>query len=448
MSDHRIERVDNGEWALVASLLLAGVGIAVASPILVAGATVPLWYGVSAAFGGRPHLRISTRRIVTPSSVDRTDAMARHGDGSDAGPVSADPGDTVTVRTTVRNTGAETVVDLRVVDGVPEALSVVSGTPRLCETLEPGGEAVLEYELAVHRGEHVFADPTVRARNVTGTVAETWTERVVGDAEIRCLPTAETVPLGEGTNDYAGEVPTDEGGSGVEFYSVREYEPGDPVGSIDWRRYAGTRELATVEYRAERATRIVCVVDARSSQFAAATTERPPAAELSAEAAQRTADALIDEGHPTGVVGIADRRITTVPPDGDATTRRRIHDLLEAARRAEFTGQEGTRTAYGDPVDELPRTLPGEAQVYLFSSFADDEPVELIEGLRTRGYAVRVVSPDITAGPDDLETRLEALDRRNRLARARAVGARVVDWDLERPFGLVLSDALGEVTVR
>ncbi|MWV41396.1 DUF58 domain-containing protein [Natrialba sp. INN-245] len=448
MTDRRLERVDDGEWAFVASLLLAGLGVAVASPILVVGATIPLWYGVSAGFGTPPDVRISSRRTVTRRSGDAADEPRVREDGADAGFVSADPGDTVAVRTTVRNTGAETIVDLRVVDDVPDALSVVSGTSRRCETLEPGDEAVLEYELAVHRGEHTFGDLTVRARNVTGTVAETWSDGVGGDDEIRCLPTAETVPLGEGTNDYAGEVPTDEGGSGVEFYSVREYEPGDPVGSIDWRRYAGTRELATVEYRAERATRIVCVVDVRSSQFRAATTERPPAAELSAEAARRTADTLLDEGHPTGVVGIADRRITTVPPDGDTTTRRRIRDLLEAARRAEFTGEEGTRTAYGDPVDEVPRTLPGEAQVYLFSSFVDDEPVELLERLRTHGYAVRVVSPDVTAGPDALETRLEGLDRRTRLARARATGARVVDWDLERSFGLVLSDAVGEAGVR
>ncbi len=131
MTDRRLERVDDGEWAFVASLLLAGLGVAVASPILVVGATIPLWYGVSAGFGAPPDARISSRRILTRRSDDAADEPQAREDGADAGFVSADPGDTVAVRTTVRNTGAETIVDLRVVDDVPDALSVVSGTPAL-----------------------------------------------------------------------------------------------------------------------------------------------------------------------------------------------------------------------------------------------------------------------------------------------------------------------------
>ena len=352
----------------------------------------------------------------------------------------------MTVRTTVRNVGADPIVDLRVVDGVPDALPVVSGTPRACLTLEPGAERTLEYAVELRRGEHSFGEATVRTRDVAGTTAETWSASVAGDDRLRCSPVVDDVPLGEGTNDYAGEVPTDEGGSGVEFYAVREYEPGDPVGSIDWRRYAGTRDLATVEYRAERATRIVCVVDARDSQFRAATTDRLPAVDLSTTAAERTVEALVGAGHPTGVAAIDGRRLTTVPPGTDPGTRRQATDLLEAARRSDLVG--GNRPFRDDPMDVLPRTLPGEAQVYLFSAFVDDEPVDLVERLRARGYAVRVVSPDVTAAADDLETRLEALDRRNRLARVRATGARVVDWRLDRSLGLVLRDAVAEVSER
>ncbi|WP_440770129.1 DUF58 domain-containing protein [Natronorubrum sp. DTA28] len=441
MSEREIDRFGRGEWGLVAALSLAGIGIVVGSQLLVAAATVPLWYVVAAVVGTRQDATVRLRREL---AVD--DGADGESGGFDTGAddSSGDPGDTVTVRTTVRNVGSEPIVDLRVVDGVPEALSVVSGSPRACVTLEPDAEATVEYAVELCRGEHAFGDATIRTRDLTGTVAETWTANVAGDETVRCLPPVETVPLGGGTNDYAGEVPTDEGGSGVEFYAVREYQSGDPVGAIDWRRYAGTRELATVEYRAERATRIVCVVDARSSQFRAATTGQLPAIELSGTAAERTLEALVAGGHPTGVVGVHDRQLSTVSPGADPTTRRRAVDLLRATWGADSVGTTSARLRQGDPLETLPQLLPGEAQVYLFSSFVDDLPAELVEMLWARGYAVRVISPDVTTGSDDVATRLEALDRRNRLARVRATGARVVDWQLERPLGLVLHDAIGE----
>ncbi len=286
------------------------------------------------------------------------------------------------MRTTVRNAGSETVVDLRVVDGVPDALPVVSGSPRACETLEPLETATLEYEVELRRGEHAFDDATVRTRDLTGTVAETWTAGVEGDDALHCSPTVETVPPGDGTNEYAGEVPTDEGGSGLEFHAVREYEPGDPVRAIDWRRYAGTRELATVEYRAERSTRIVCVVDARPNQFRAATTERVPAVERSADAAGRAFEALVAAGHPTGIVGIYEQRLTSVPPGtGPATRQERRPCWTRCGCRL----RRGRRSQTGDPSAALLRSLPGDAQVYLFSSFVDDDPLELVEALRRAG---------------------------------------------------------------
>jgi hypothetical protein len=44
-----------------------------------------------------------------------------------------------------------------------------------------------------------------------------------------------------------------------------------------------------------------------------------------------------------------------------------------------------------------------------------------------------------------LATRLAGIDRDTRLAHARAAGATVVEWDLDRSLGLVLDRALGVV---
>ncbi|WP_226005345.1 DUF58 domain-containing protein [Natrinema salinisoli] len=437
MTGPTADRLDGGEWAVAATLSLAGLGIAVGSQLLVAAATLPLWYVAAAVLGTEPEAMIRVQRRVSVSD-DSSDGTATEG------PVSGTPGETVTVRTSVQNAGSDAILDLRIVDGVPDAIPVIAGSPRACVTLEPLEETTLEYEVELRRGEHAFDDATVRARDLTGTVAETWAASVAGDGAIDSSRIVETVPLGDGTNDYAGDVPTDEGGTGIEFHSVREYEPGDPVSAIDWRRYANTRELATVEYRAERSTRIVCVVDARSSQFRAATTANVPAVARSAQAAERTFETLVAAGHPTGAIAVHDNDLTTVAPGTDPATRRELSRLMDEIREPSNSIHLSYSRTETD-VTDLAGRLPGEAQVYLFSSFIDDEPTELVEGLRARGYAVRVVSPDVTAGADDVATRLAALERGTRLTRARTAGARVLDWDRDESLGVRLRNVTGEV---
>lgn len=445
--DRTVERLDRGAWGAAVALGLAGAGVAVGSRTLVAAATIPLCFVAAAALGTRPESAVRLARSI--SRRDPSDDPVVDGDGSeDDATVSGDPGEVLGVRTTVRNVGEEPAVDLRVVDGVPDALPVVAGSARACLTLDPGEAATIEYGIELRRGDHDFEEATVRSRDVTGAVVETWTADAAGDGTVTCVPTASEVPIGGGTDDYAGEVPTDEGGTGVEFHSVRDYEPGDPVGSIDWRRYANTRELSTVQFRAERSSRIVCVIDARPSQFREASNSHLTGAELSAEAAERVFERLVRAGQPTGVVGLYESDLSVVSPGTGAETRRRAADVIrEAARSSEPTSTLSWRRR-GIPAAELLGSVPGEAQIYLFSSFLDDEPLELVRRLRADGYPVRVVSPDVTGSAEGGGARLAALARRTRLARARWTGSRVVDWHLDRPLEVVLRRAVGEVSAR
>ena len=478
-ADDRLTEVESadGSWAVAAALAIAGISFFVGSPVLLAGATIPLWYTAVASLGGRPETRIAAHRALVLES-DAVDATRDTKDADDA--LSGNPGDVVTVRTTLYNAGDQPAVDLRVVDGVPDALPVVEGTPRTCVTLEPGEETTLEYGVELQRGEHEFAEPAMRGRSLTGATRIDWESPVAGGEQLVCSPAVANAPLGTGRNDYAGEVPTDEGGSGVEFHSVRDYEPGDPVRSIDWRRYANTRELATVEYRAERSTRILCVVDARSSQALSPAGSTLSALELCADAAERTAGRLLTEGHPTGVAAMYSRRASFVPPGTGSATREHVTGFLQTLSGDEDDVSVPSRELYDEPATAIPRVVPGETQVYLFSSFVDDTPLDLVERLRSQGYSVCVVAPEVSggahatpaggrsadeddpdistdsddpgvpAGDDDpcvtpLATRLAGIDRDTQLAHARAAGATVVEWDLDRSLGLVLDRALGVV---
>jgi len=458
-----VESVESrdAEWGVIVAVLLAGTGLVVGSPVLLAAATMPLWYVAAASLTGRPEAEFSVTRSLRLDGESRSGMTPGNSPDSESGSggmsgeqLSGEPGDVVSVRTTVRNDGSEPAIDLRVVDGVPEALPVVEGSPRACVTLGPGEETTIEYGVELQRGEHAFTATDLQVRDLPGVTRVDVAVRATGAEALRCSPAVEQPPIGGGRNDYAGEVPTSEGGSGVEFHSVRDYEPGDPARSIDWRRYANTRDLATVEYRAERSTRILCVVDARESQFRAPAGSTLSTVELCADAAERTVGRLLQEGHPTGTAAVYSGEITLVPPGTGSAVRERATDLLGTVTDGTRLSGTVVRRLWDDPATALPQALDGETQVLLFSSFVDDEPLDLVERLRSRGYAVHVVSPDVTGGLDgeragapldSLSVRLAGLDRENRLARARATGATVVKWGLDRSLGLVLDRAVREV---
>lgn len=431
-----VEREGDGGWAVALALLVLGAGIATGSPLLVALAIVPLGFVAAEGFDSAPEPAVALEREFVVGGEPVT------------GELTSDPGERVTVRLAVENTGSEPLVDLRVVDGVPEAVPVVGGTHRASLALGPGEIEVLEYEVELRRGEHAFGEAAVRSRGAGGS--ERWTERkaVAGGTALACRPYVDDVPIDDGTNDYAGEIPTDEGGSGVEFYSVRDYEPGDPIRSIDWRRYANSRELATIEFRAERATRVVCLVDQRKSQMRARSDQHLPALELSVAAARRTFESVVDAGYPTGMIGVNDRLQLVVEPGTGAEVKRRGNELLTSIRVRERSAGDHAEARWGSPTSLIPSLLPGEAQVVLFSSFVDDTPVSLVEQLRIHGYPVCVVSPDVASGREDTAGRLSAVQRRTRLSDVRGTGAQVVDWDVGEPIGLVLNEVVSEVSSR
>src|SRR5699024_11564845 len=102
-------------WMGVSAIaLLAGaVGILVREPGLLLVAVIGIALTAYAAFG----------RSGTPAPVDLVLERAV----SEERPA---PGDEVKVTVTVRNAGDTTLSDLRVLDGVPPALTVVDGTAR------------------------------------------------------------------------------------------------------------------------------------------------------------------------------------------------------------------------------------------------------------------------------------------------------------------------------
>ena len=421
--------------AAAGSAALATGGVASGEQVLLAAAVVPLVFVCYGALATTP-----------PAETVRVERSVR--------PDAPMPGESVRVDLTVTNPTEQPLPDVRVVDGVPDALRVTAGTPRGGFALRPSESATLSYSVVARRGEYAFDAPTVRTRNVSGTRYDTAAASVAGTARLSCEVGVDDVPLHEQTTGFTGQLPTDTGGTGVEFYATREYRTGDPPSRIDWRHLAKSGSLTTIDYRRQQAARIVVVLDARAACDIARRSGSPTGVDLGVYAAARVVGTLADADHQVGVAAVEDGasgpRIAWVEPSSGPELRARAERLFDGVLDASTgersvadggDGSPGGDGAGSDALTELRQRLGGDAQVLFVSPFVDDYPAEVAPTLSAHGHAVTVVSPDVT-GTDTAGKRMAAVEREVRLADVRDRGIPVSDWHPDVPLATALADAL------
>ena len=104
------------------------------------------------------------------------------------------------------------------------------------------------------------------------------------------------------TRVYAGHIPARTGGSGVEFFGVREYQQGDPLRWVNWRASARfTQKFFINEFEQERVADVGIIVDTRQrSQIVAESGET--LFEFSVQAASALADSFLKDGNRVGLL--------------------------------------------------------------------------------------------------------------------------------------------------
>lgn len=400
---------ETNRWTGVAgvTLLLLGAGVFTREASLVLAGAVGVSYAAYARHSDAPAAELDVRRTVD----DRLPS----------------PDDEVTVTVAVTNVGDVTLADLRLVDGVPDALEVTDGPARLATSLRPGASASFGYTVRVIRGEHVWDPMRAVTRDPSG--ANERETQLDHRTTLQCAPELDVgadLPLRGLTTQYHGRVPTDVGGSGVEFYATREYRRGDPLRRIDWNRRARTGEMATLELREERAATVVLVVDARNEAYLAPDPEGTNAVERNVEAAGQLFRALLDGGDRVGIAAMSSTDCW-LPPSAGSDHEARARELLATHTALAPTPSEGV--FYPSLwLRRLRRRLPNDAQVLLLSPMADRYPVRTARRLDAHGHLVTVLSPDVTVD-DTAGHRIARFERTERFRDLRGRGIRVVEWD-------------------
>jgi len=396
-------------WVGVAGLsfLTGGLGVATNTRPLLLAAVVGVTYLAYANVSSAPTPSLSVARQVSDPTPE--------------------PGDDVTVTVTVTNAGEQSIPDLRVVEQVPDALSVVEGPARAATALRPGATMTFSYTVTARRGEFDLDGLTAIVRNASGSEEREY-DLATEPTTLTCVPpvdATDAVPLHALTSPYTGRVATDTTGSGVEFASVREYQHGDPLSRLDWNRYARDGSLATMEFREERMATVVLLVDLRPAAYVQSGEDGPSAVERSIDATHRLFNSLLDTGDRVGIAALSEADIW-LPPGAGPTHRAEARHLL-ATHPALSATPPAERVYVRPALRLLAGRLPDDAQVVFCSPMADPAAAYVARRLHVRGHPVTIVSPDPTRR-DTVGRTLASVERSNRLSDLRASGLRVIDW--------------------
>ncbi|MFC7237491.1 DUF58 domain-containing protein [Saliphagus sp. GCM10025317] len=417
-----MSRVPRWQGAVVVALAICLLAVVLGAPALFVVAVVPLGYVLVGVSSGAPSTDLAVERTLD-------DDRPR-------------PGQPVSVTLSVTNEGDRVLPDVRVVDAVPEDVPVVAGSSAFATAIRPGETVSHEYEVLPPRGQYAFGTPRVRVRNLAASALETLEPDAGGDGSLTCETLLDSFAVRDRTIRFVGRTPTDEGGSGIEFYAAREYRHGDPINRIDWHRLARTGDLATIEHREERAVTMVFLVDDRAGVHRESRSGGPDSHDLTLYAASRGVLASLEDGNRTGFATLEDD--VWIDPGGGDDVRQRVDDAVgESAGDSALTGLAADG---GTLATDLDTRLPRNAQVVLCSPLTDDAAIGLVEQLRLRGRTVTVVSPDMTTSVSggDLSpgTAIAGIERRNRIDALRGLGSVVVDWDLADPLSVELARAI------
>lgn len=352
------------------------------------------------------------------------------------------PNSDVTVTMTITNRGSH-LEEVLVEDIVPVDLKIRFSHSRHLIRLPKDSSFTFGYTVSGPRGGYGFESVRVKVNDplrVTGREVQ-----IEARGQLFVFPPVTRLRhvaiQPRRTRVYAGTIPARVGGTGTEFFGVREYQPGDSPRVINWRVSAHQQDLLySNEFQQERVADVGIILDGRlrTNEFA----RGHSLFEFSVQAAAALTDALLMQGNRVGLLVYAALLRWTLPGYGKIQREKILFSLAHA--------RPGGSDVFAD-FQHLPtRLFPPESQIVLVSPLHEDDLMPLVY-LRAQGHQVLVVSPnpvkfELSYLPKnqnvELAGRVIHMERALLLKKIQRAGIQILDWDVAEPFDQVVKQRL------
>ncbi|MDA4112509.1 MAG: DUF58 domain-containing protein [Thaumarchaeota archaeon] len=347
-------------------------------------------------------------------------------------------GETTRVRLRVRNLGSRPVAMLQIRDRVHAELRGKNTHSGFSSSLKGGETRDFYYEVSANSfGVHTLGPVLLRVQDSTGlfeSEAElrSYSELIVFPETTERLGHLAIRP--RRTKSWPGEIVARRAGTGMDYYKIRRFMPGDPVKRINWRASArdaeGSDEFLVNEYTAEVGAEVLIVVDAGRAR--GEVPGRHPNVVYSVKAAISIAERLLHDRNRVGLLtaGENPRRIT-------AGYGRRQFDRIALSLLQLEPGESDIQLWVERSIHMF---FPNISQIIFVSPLVDASSKTAAAELTRNGERdVIVVSPNPvglakpgSGGPNSREwriaLRLAQIERGIDMDLLRSANALVVDW--------------------
>ena len=330
---------------------------------------------------------------------------------------------------------------LEVFDVIPKEFIVLRGSNHFYIALKHGEEAVVRYTLKCpKRGIYAFNEIKMRHYSHSFMLYE--------DRTIELYTTLVVYPSITPIEDFKlrasfpklfqGALTKRQRGFGNEFYSIRQYFPGDPFKSINWKAFSRTGNLMVNEYEREDINDIMLVVDARIQTALRNAVENP--IEHESRAAASLASFFIRRRDRVGLT-IYGERISILQPEGG---ERQLYNILNSLSAIRPGGDIPMKA-----VEELivPTFTPHSPIIFFTPLYKDSTITDSIRELIAHGFEVVIISPHLPmflGKVSPLDAKINAMHRGSLISELRYFGARVIDWKINVPLASAIE---GEVVI-
>lgn len=349
----------------------------------------------------------------------------------------------INMKLEIQNQALETV-HLFIDETRQAEMKIIDGQLSCWVTLQPGESTELNYSFTATRGNFSWKAIQAVATDPFGLIETRLLLPANATIQIRPqIKKFKAIPLRpHNTVHSPGSIPARLGGSGTDFFGVREYHPGDSLRTLDWRLTARhPRKFFTKEFEQEEIAEIGLILDTR--QATNLQNGEESLFEHSVGAAASLAETFLHQGHRVSLLVFGKTMLNAFPGYGK-TQLHRIMSCLSKAR----VELEGHSSAY---LDFLPiRMFPSHALIIIISSLTStDRPI--FKRLRAYGYQALLISPDpidfmySTLGQDtisQLAIRATRLERRLQLNNIAQLQIPVIDWKVNQPLFPLVRNAL------
>ena len=317
---------------------------------------------------------------------------------------------------------------VEIYDQLPPQARITKGSNYTLLYMKPWQEVSFEYSLKLPlRGHYHLGPVKMRVKDAFDLFYNERIEESIHSfsvfPEIEVLE--EQIIKSRSPKLLSGAMPLNVIGTGTEFYSLREFVPGDSLRSVNWKALAKKGKMMVNETVREDVMDVILLLDAREVSAVGGGRDTP--LEMSCRAAATYAKQLLDERNNVALM-VYGESVERIDLD------RGEHHLFKILTALSSATPKGNLKLEIVMKDMLPY-IPSGSPIILFSSLDDDHTLsEAFTNTISRGYTITTISPSSL----DFEEKMKRIpaqplliariERDNMISEIRSFGMQIGDW--------------------